>query len=195
MNQLSFDPHQFAARRAMPCSAETELAFTDYMNAMHTDQRKLAPGRTNSAPHWAYNESAFRELLVRYLEARAFMNRTQPHETGTQRERLERACAKLRERVPEKIETLRGICQRYVALKNSDAPDREQLARLETEIKNLDRDIRTTARLAETIVGVSFYYFRCGLTSVETAERLHLSSPGVRQILYRLARTWQRMNA
>jgi hypothetical protein len=162
---------------------------------MHVQYRALAAERKNSAPAWAYNQSAFRELLVCFIEQRAFIGRSLPCRTGTQKERLERACTKLRERVPSKIETLRGLCQRYVALNNSDAPDREQHARLATEIKNLDRDIRTTARIAEIIVGVCFYYYGCGLNSVEVAEKLHLSSPGVRQLLLRLARTWQRMNA
>jgi hypothetical protein len=159
---------------------------------MHTDRRVLAPGRKLDAPFWAYNDAAFRELLLRFLEGRAFLKRVTP--TGTQKERLERACAKLNQRVPKKIEVLRDRCRSYVELRNSDAPDAERLRMAGIEIRNLDTEIRTTARLAEIVVGVVFFYHRCGLDSVATAERLHLSPCGVRQILWRLARTWERMN-
>jgi len=191
--QPSFDPYQFADSKAYPASAETCIAFADY-ERMHTEQHKLAPERKNETPHWAHNETALRELLVRFLEARAFMNRAQPRGIGTQRERLERACAKLRERVPAKIEVLRDRCRSYVALRNSGAPDAKLLRMAEVEIKNLDRELRMTARIAEIVVGVVYFYHCCGLNSVETAARLHLSPCGVRQILWRLQRTWSRMN-
>jgi len=192
MNELSFDRWQFADRFAMmPVSAETCIAFSDY-SSMHTQRHSLAAGRKNETPLWAHNQSAFRELLLRFLESRAFLKRTKP--TGTQTERLARACAKLNERVPKKVEVLRDRCRSYVELRNSDAPDAELLRMAAIEIKNLDTEIRTTARLAEIVVGVVFFYYRCGLDSVETAEKLHLSPCGVRQILWRLARTWERMN-
>jgi hypothetical protein len=188
--QPSFDLYQFADRKAYPASAETCIAFADY-ERMHTERHKLAPERKLDAPLWAYNESALRELLLRFLEGRAFLKRIQP--TGTQTERLARACAKLNERVPKKIEVLRDRCRRYVEMRNSDAPDAELLRMAGIEIRNLDTEIRTTARLAEIVCGVVFFYYRCGLNSVDTAERLHLSPCGVRQILWRLARTWERM--
>jgi hypothetical protein len=193
MQTPRFDLHQFAERHrlAQPASSATCLSFNDYDNAMHTDYRVLAPGRTKDAPFWAANETALRELLLCFLEGRAFLKRVTP--TGTQKERLERACAKLNERVPQKVKVLRDRCRRYVEMRNSDAPDGERLRMAAIEIRNLDTEIRTTARLAEIVVGVVFFYHRCGLDSVETAERLHLSPCGVRQILWRLARTWERM--
>lgn len=194
MPTLSFDQHQFAGRNPFPVSAESCIAFSDYAS-MHVEQHKLAPNRKLDAPVWAYNETHFRELLVCYLEARAFGGSywRNPREEGNQRERLDRACAKIREQVPRKIETLRALCRRYTGLKQEPMADAERLRSYEIEIQNLDTEIGMSSRIAEIVVAVRFYYWRCGLDSVNIAERLHLKSPGVRQILWRLARCWERM--
>ena len=162
---------------------------------MHTDVRKLNFARRKEPLAWAFNDAVFREVLVRYLENRAYTNtplcRKARH--GTQEERLQRAVAKLKERVPRKVEVLRGLCRQYAGEKAKSEPNHARLRELQTSIRSLDGEVRTAERAPEIITGVRYFYFHCGCDSVETAQRLNISPWGCRQLIWRLDRIYKRM--
>jgi hypothetical protein len=99
----------------------------------------------------------------------------------------------LRERVPGKVETLKSLSAEFAEVKRSPEPDERRIRELEIEIQNLDTDIVISSRLPEILVGIVYFYWGCGCDSVDVAERLGIKSVHVRQILWRLARTWKRM--
>jgi hypothetical protein len=191
---LRFDPHQFADHVALAVSADTSIAFSDY-RFMHTKTRKLNCARMKEPLPWAFDDRIFREVLVRYLESRAYQNLhlCRAARNGTQEERMARAVAKLKERTPRKIEVLTGLCKQFAAEKANPEPDHARLRQLETSIRSLDGEVRTAERPAEIMCGVRYFYFHCGCDSVETAQRLLLTPWGVRQLIWRLDRIYKRM--
>jgi hypothetical protein len=82
---LSFDPFQFSGRVSQPIHAEfiggeihsTGVSFDDY-SRMQTHTRKLAAGRRNDAPDWAFNDDQLRAIIVRCMERRAFLYTPSP---------------------------------------------------------------------------------------------------------------------
>src|SRR6185312_4187785 len=93
---------QFANRHAFPVHAEygadhewtsTGIGFEEY-SRMQTVTRSVAPGRQLETPSWAVNDAQLRELLVAFLEERAFNGRT-GLQTGTLVERFANAQSKL----------------------------------------------------------------------------------------------------
>ncbi len=205
-SDLNFDQVQFANRRAFPIHAEygadgewtsTGIGFEEY-SRMQTSSRAVAPGRKLDTPSWAVNDSQLREVLVAYLEERAF-----PHKAGLQTGMLAERLANAQKKIIEDskkhlIPIIDRMCRRLVALKRS-TPQREdiqkQIRLLEQQIENADTRLRFERRDggAALVVGVVFYYFRCGLDSVGTAKQLGIKPPHARQIVWRLRQTWAKL--
>src|SRR5579871_5931128 len=93
------------------------LSYEDYVS-MHTHARKLDASRRYVTPAWALNDEALREIIVRYVEARANMrNRNAVAAAGENlRARLETAQKLLAARRPALIQSIDGLSKVYVAL-------------------------------------------------------------------------------
>lgn len=197
---------QFANRRAYPVHAEygadgewssNGIAFDDY-SRMQTSVRAVAPCRQLATPSWAVNDSQLRELLVAFLEERAFPQKA-GLQTGTLPERLAKAQKKIIEASQKHlVPIIDRLCNRLVALKQGvtftqDA--QKQIRLLEQQIENVDTRLRYEARDggAALTVGVVFFYFRCGQDSVAVGKQLGVKPPHVRQIVWRLRQTWARL--
>lgn len=168
------------------------ISFDDY-SRMQTHVRKLSASRRLDTPEWAVNQDKLRELLVVFLEDRALSGKKRF--SGTLADRLAKAQGKL----IADCENLKGLldklCREYVAVKKKNALD-PRVKKLQIEIEGLDTRIRFEGKDggASLVLGVVYYYYRCGLDSVAVAKQLGCKPPQVRQILWRLARTWDKMH-
>jgi hypothetical protein len=197
---------QFANRRKFPVHAEygsdgewqsPGIAFEDY-SRMQTSTRVVAPGRKLETPSWAVNDSQLRELLVAFLEERAFNGRT-GHQTGTLTERLANAQKRLIA-MCEKIlvPTIDRLCKRLVSLKRSTPLTQDaqkQIQQLENQIENLDTRLRFEQKDGGStlVLGVAYFYFRLGQDSVAVGKQLGTKPPHIRQIVWRLRQTWAKL--
>lgn len=166
----------------------TGISFED-LPRYTVQNHKPSAERKLPTPQWAVNDSLLRELLVTYLEHRAGINHKQP---GTQAERLARATAKLKAEAQVMAENVIVLNREYAARKRIDPRD-PILPKLAIEIENMDTSIRFMRRPAEMVCGVVYYYFRAKENSCGSAQALGLKPPHVRQVIWRLSRTWQRM--
>jgi hypothetical protein len=66
------------------------------------------------------------------------------------------------------------------------------LRKLEIQIEALDTQLVTVNRMVEIVAGV-VYYYSLGCNSVQVARALAIKPPAVRQLLWRLHRTWARI--
>lgn len=197
---------QFANRRAFPVHAEygadhewtsTGIGFEEY-SRMQTVTRAVAPGRQLETPSWAVNDAQLGELLVVFLEERAFNGRS-GLQTGTLLERLANAQKKLIENCQKHlIPNIDRLCGKLVSLKRNAPLTQEtqkKIRSLETQIENLDTRLRFEQKDggASLVTGAVFYFFRCGLDSVGAAEQLSVKPPLIRQIIWRLRQTWAKL--
>lgn len=198
-HRLAFDSHQFQ-RAAFPVQAtytrsgdwqSNGIAWSDKAS-MQVHSHKLFNCRRTNAPEWAYNPAKLRELLVTYIEDRAHNGHLT--NVGTLPERLKKAQEKIATRKPAMIERIDSLCKKYVQMKRRQG-ETQEVKDLAAVIRNLDTLICFENRLAEVVVGVVFFYWNCGLDSVEVAHRLNIHPPHARQILYKLGRTWAKMQA
>jgi hypothetical protein len=191
MHELAFDPHQFFKHSA-PVHSEyagkgefttTGVSFDDYAR-MHGSQQSLFRGRRASPPRWAVNDAELREVLVRFLERRAGLLRPQQ---GSHAQRIGRARAKLKSRVPAQSALLDRLCRDYVASKRKRKIKTARLRMQEMEIENLDTQLRMVDPLP-VVARAVYLYHRCGLDSVQVGTAVHLKPPHIRGLLWRLAR-------
>src|SRR5262249_7218535 len=168
----------------------TGIAFEDY-ERMSTQTRKPSSERRLPTPDWAVHDGKLRELLVNHLELRAGFRHAQP---GTQPERLARAVAKLKESTQEKVTVIKRLCHEYTTIKRSNQSD-PRLRELQTQIENLDTQLRLINKPAELLIGIVYHYYRQRLDSVGTGLALGIKPPMVRATIWRLNRTWARMQA
>jgi len=205
-SDLNFDKVQFANRRAFPVHAEYGadhewssggIDFSDYAR-MQTSVRAVAPCRQMETPSWAVNDAQLRELLVAFLEERAFTQKA-GLQTGTLAERLANAQKKIIDGSKKHlVPIIDRLCNRLVALKRSTPLTQDiqqQIRLLEQQIENCDTRLRFEAKDggAALVIGVVFYYFRCGLDSVGTSKHLSIKPPHARQIVWRLRQTWAKL--
>lgn len=194
-----FDAHQFATRPNRPVSAQyagsgewrsNSLSFGDY-NGCHTVSRKLFPSRRFVTPEWATNDKKLQQIIVEYLLRRATgdskrLRARMPKGMKTV-EQLRWAEQVLRERVPGLERIISELCAELVELKQRGVRH-PYLQTIEALIQNHDTSIRINRNAGAVVAGVVYSYYREGLNSVAVAESLGISSPGVRQLLFRI---WQ----
>jgi hypothetical protein len=167
------------------------IAFEDY-RSMSTQVHKQSGERRLPTPIWSLSDELLRKTLVAYMESRAGFRTPQ---TGTEQERLERAQQKISETRPEHIATLKRLCAEFVTLKQSAEPDAYRLKKLQEQIANIDTVIRLLdGNIAATVVGCVHAYYRRAIDSVATAAEFSMRPPHVRQLFWRLNRTWDRLN-
>ncbi len=192
--------YQFSGREQYAVSAEadgeggmvsrTGLSFDDF-SRMQMSTRRGRRG-TFGVPLWTRNQSTVRAVLVRFFEARAFGRKRLASLTGTEAERLARACEKLRADAPRKLAVMDKLCEEYI-LSGGD-PARQRT--LKIQIAGIDTQIRMAQENWPAVtLGVLYQSYRVGLDSVGVGALFGLKPPCVRQTLFRLNQTWKRMNA
>ena len=177
-----------------PVSAETCIGFEEY-SRMQTRVRKMHGARRMAPPPYATSDAALRKVLVAYLERRAF-SKTQRdllHEVApcSEIQAINRAQQVLLSHRPRKIETLRRLSQEFVALKKKPNPDAKRLKTLQVQIRNVDTLLRIEGNVAALVTGVLYWYYRCGFDSVKVASEAGISPIHIRQLLKRIADTWE----
>jgi hypothetical protein len=144
------------------------------------------------------NDAQLRELLVEFLEERAFNGRT-GLKTGTLAERLANAQKKLIANCGSKLlPIIDRLCKRLVALKRDTPLTQEaqkQIRLLEQQIENADTRLRFEGKDggAALVLGTVYYYYRLGMDSVGAGKALLVKPPHIRQIIWRLRQTWARL--
>jgi len=158
----------------------SNIAFDDY-SRMTTQLHKLNVGRRYHAPAWALNDDDIRAVITRYMESRADFRYAQ---AGTDKERLERAQQKLKQKRPELVARLDRLCAQFVAAKNDGLSIRaDELAQ---KVEETDTQLVVLEDIHKRVAGIIYFYWRCGYNSVETGAELGLKPPHVRGILGRL---------
>ena len=173
-----YDAHQHYRTHRRP-SAEAGVDFTDYARSMHTTHSKPRHAGRKPAP-WAFCDTTLRELLLTYLEHRFYLRPEPGDSLDTRLERIE-AAAKAQYALTA------ARLQKYVrAYRDADA----------VQVQNHDTRLVMTQRgHAEIIAALVYLYYRVGFTSADCADALGLKPPHVRQILARMAHTWERFVA
>ena len=191
---LGFDEGRFShAKQIRPVAARlvggeiesTGLDFSDYAHC-HTTVSTLAPQRRMETPTWANNDAQLRALVVAYMERRAGLHTAQP---GTEKERLERAQARLLRDEPNRVAVLDRLCHELVRLRSQpqSAATAARMQFLVEQIESIDTALRINRNIAQVVLGVVHHYYRCGRNSVETAAAMRLKPPHVRRMLWALA--------
>ena len=178
---LEYDAHAFAHRRPNAVSAESGIDFSDYRrcHTLHTKERRA---RRNPAP-WAMHDETLRELLLVFLEHRFYIRPAPGDDLGARLERIEAAAKAVGAR--EQVR-LRKYLKAY-----EHAP-----RRVGVQLLNTDTQVALTQRgIAQIIAALCYLYFRLGYASTDCADALGLKPPHCRQMLARLAHTWERFVA
>src|SRR5208282_4822949 len=114
--------------------SSTGLSFGDYQNMSVRSRRNVEHWRTG-IPAFMLDPVKLREVIVRAVEAKAYVNSKSKHidRSGSLDERLKRAEAKIASMRERKEAVLSNLCSRYVALKSAGDPAAKQL---EHQIEN-----------------------------------------------------------
>jgi hypothetical protein len=170
------------------------LSFNDFAY-MQIGNKRTVVHRRKPIPVYATDHDAMRRLVVRHLELRAFTGELVVKKgpmPGTDAYRLRRAHIKLMDDVPRLDALATNLCCRYVEGK-ANGMSAAELRQLEIEIEAIDTQLRMSKNAPEIIVGVLYRSYCCHEDSVTVAERFGLKPPAIRQLLWRLAKTWNRM--
>jgi DNA-binding CsgD family transcriptional regulator len=175
----------------------TGIDFSDYAR-MQTQTHKLAPSRHLETPSWAVNNSELRELLVAFMEERAFSH-SAGSQTGTLTERLANAQKKIIGDCENLVKVIDRLCARYVELKRT-VPFTPEIAKkaisLARQIESLDTRLRFESKDGgiTLVCGIIYRYYRQGLDSVSVGKELGIKPPQCRQTLWRLSKTWEKLH-
>lgn len=216
-------PQPVSATKTLDGWISTGISYDDYAG-MSLGKRKHTAERRLPTPLWAVNDPLFRRLIVRFMEERAGfrkkqkgglrerLNRAQTAIIG-QRPRLIELCTRLcgnyvavkdygafPDKTEDEIARLAAAVNGYrtpsmYAEHNRAIVDGKRLRDLEIEIEGLDTYLRITEHGgAGFIVAIVYLYYRVGLDSVGVGIELGLKPPHVRQTLWRLHDTWDKMH-
>ncbi len=191
-NFLAFDRYQFH-RPPQPVSeydgaegfTTVGISYDDY-RSMHM-VKDSGPVRRLETPWWVSNKPFLRELITRYMEARAQIRHREP--IG-HRDRLHAAMKRLKERRPKLIEMLDKLAAEFVECRE---PARKK--QLQIEIESIDTQLVHLGNEAPLLAGVLHFYHGCGYESPEVAHSLGIKPPYVRMILWRLNKIARKMVA
>ena len=166
------------------------IAYEDYSRMSTQKRQKPGQGRYLETPEWALNNTLLKKLIVRYVENRAGFRYVQP---GTDEERLARAQKALDASMEPRAAVLKNLCRELIALKKAVPIDRARIRSLEQQIENIDTTLVSNRNVALLVAGVVYRYFRLGEDSVAVAQAMGCKPPHCRQIIWRLRRTWERL--
>ncbi|MDP9159232.1 MAG: hypothetical protein M3O09_03260 [Acidobacteriota bacterium] len=182
-----FDLHQFG-KRSRAVSSTSGITYSDYQR-MHIQSVKKQRERRLLTPEWAASNDGILETAItlcerRYFGVGAFLfdNSGLSFEQRMERIRTKEIAVENEYRV-----RLAALIKRYSQeMKERASPER--LAKVHTQIKNMDRQVMVLRRGAVAVtVSVAYLYYRNGWPSTEVAQHLGgLTPTGVRQLLARL---------
>jgi len=161
MNDLHFDPYQFANHGAFPASADTNISFADY-GRMQTIQRL---GNHPSVPPFALNDKQLQKVLL--LRAWRYLHQGSMPAT-VDRDKINRAAT---------AKALRG--NRCLSNLAAPAIQREM-------VKKHREAVRRAGSWLALYSSIAYRSWRLGMNSVEVAESLGITPYSVRVILWRL---------
>lgn len=172
--------------------SSTGISFDDFSRMQCLTKKPTQ--RRKPIPPYATDPDAMRRLLVRFMEVRAFGNRKYGPMSGSDAYRLRRAHMKLMADVPRLDALATSLCHRYVEGKRNGA-DAAWLKRMESEIEGIDTQIIIARYTPRIVVGVIWRSYCLHEHSVAVAEKLGLKPPACRQLLNRLRKVWERLQA
>ena len=170
---------------------------------MSSMQRKTTGERRLKTPTWAVNDKELQHLLVVFMEERAgFIKKNKPLVENKEdltpeglKARLKKATEKVQSRRAGQLVVMKRLNEEYVSrrfLQGSDASDR--LRELEIEIQGLNTSLRISENgTADVVAAIVYMYYRTGMDSVGVGSELGIKPPHVRQTLWRLHRTADRI--
>jgi hypothetical protein len=183
--------------RPLPVSAHltangwesTGISYEDYSSMHLTKAGNKFVQRRLDTPDWAMNDLLLREVLLRFLEVRSQGFKALRHKQyeGTPQDRLLRAQKRLTMHRQALTEHITKLCVEYAAV-NKAGNNPARLNKLSINIENIDTQLRFLGNEHKMALGVVYFYYRLGHTSVETASALGLKPPHVRMILWRLTK-------
>jgi hypothetical protein len=213
LKEQHFDHHQFADRRPHPVSAASDghggfntpgVSFEDF-SRMTTMQRKTTGERRLPTPSWAVNDSELQHVLTVFMEERAGFLKHKDLPRAEKKDltpealkaRLQKATEKELSRRAGKLAVMKRLNEEYVHIRQQGfLSDGEQtrLRELETEIQGLSTYLRYSQNGgADVVAGMVYLYYRTGMDSVGVASELGIKPQHVRQTLWRLHRTAERI--
>ncbi len=173
--------------------SDTGIGWDDFEHMQTSTHRTHMHHRTG-IPEWTRSTALTRAVLVRFFEERAFSRKQLASLSGTEAERLTRACEKLRANASWKLASMDRLCNELVTLKQSGG-DREREKVLVCQISGIDTQVRMAQQnWPAVILGIIYQSYNVGLDSVGVAAMFGVKPPGVRQTLWRLNQTWKMMN-
>lgn len=163
---------------------ERGVSFDEITRMNIQDHKGHQHWRTGT-PLFMFDKHKMREIIVRFVERRAFSKVRQKNIKGTLQERLIAAQRKLDAMRPSLIATLDSLCELYVASKCAD--DLPAVKKLECLIEGIDTRLRVeTPNFAAFVAAILYFSYRCGnMDSVATATQLGVKPCHIRQILSR----------
>jgi hypothetical protein len=166
------------------------IAFEDYAR-MNQRNSGVTAGRHNPVPEWANANAKLLEVVVLYCEHRVGIY--MPAQGATLRQRMAHAEERMRAQLPQMGAVLTRLCHEYVAVKNSQHPNRARLKELQEKIENIDTAMRMCKRgMGAVALACAVHYYRNNMNSVQCAAQIGIKPPHVRTILLRLDRSYQR---
>jgi hypothetical protein len=167
------------------------ISFDDY-SRMQTVS-KAGTYRRKPIPPYANDPDALRRLLVRFMELRAMLPGASDGPLGgSDAYRLRRAHCKLMDDVPRLSALADSLCNRYVAGRQNGM-SADDLRRLEIEIEGVDSAMIVVKDTPKIVLGVIWRSYSLHENSVQVGEALGLKPTAIRQLLFRLAKTYARM--
>ncbi len=162
---------------------EPGCSFDDITRMNIQDHKGHSHWRTGCPDFMLDNK--MREIIVRFVERRAFSKVRQKKIQGTLQERLASAQRKLDSMRPSLIVTLDSFCEKYLTAKC--AADLPAAKKLECAIEGIDTRLRVeTPNFAAFVGAVLYYSYRVGgMDSVAVGALLGIKTCHVRQILSR----------
>ncbi len=177
-----FDEYAFAGKRVRAVSQESHLSFNDF-GKMHVEFR-VSHIKRRKIVEWANDAATLRNVILTFLERR--YNVTVPP-GSTDLARVEAINFKAAADETNRKLVLEERLDAYKeALDRGDPPRR--IRELEIEVQNSDSRARFDRRPVELTTSIVWLSYRLGWNSVQVAQELHILSPHVRIILYRLCK-------
>jgi len=168
----------------MPASVDTRIGFEDYARCQTIERRSP---RILPAPEWAVDDHKLQLLIARYWEIRAGFRIPN---SGSPRERLDIAQARIVEKLPDKERCLEKMLHKLSA---ENDPERRRI--LQNEARSLDMSIVTDRRGPGVVATVVYKYFRLDYNSPDLAFDIGISPQNASQFIHRLRLLWRKMQS
>lgn len=164
--------------------------------------------RRLETPDWVWDDKRFREAILRYLENRFFISKTE----GTYAERLKRVRETAQRHAFPKTKILerraaiaRAILQeRYADLSEGEytklflaqlrgKTPRDRVKDVAREAQSLHAEVHVMEKSPEIVAAIAYCYYRLEWDSPTIGEEFGINPAAIRQILFRMNRAARRL--